>query len=472
MTLYDQFAAAIGRPRAIEGESMVVSDGLMATHVTPDRGGVYFLPVDEIIRRKGWKEYKQMLHDEQIKQCLDFKKILVVGRTWQLKPKDDTPLAKEVANFCTECLNDIDLTQVFWEAASAFEFGYSLGEIVWTRKPIDTKDFPGIVGGQAVVLEKIAHRDPQELYLEMDVHGNFLGARQLSHGENISLSPEKLMLFSHNKRFGNLYGDSDLRAAYRSWWAKSFIINFWNVYLERMGSPMTLMKYPQGSSGDLKEVLKQILGTLATSAQVLVPDGVQVELIEAKRAGNADYAASLEYHNRSIAKAMLMSSLFGTGGESNSTRGSDSQSFLQLRILFKMADRLSRQLSEALMCQVVKQLVELNYGVDAPMPKFIWQDYGQYEGMKIADEIRQLHMAGLIDPDQADVNYVRSVIGLPIRDEDDPEDDVIRPAATPLSGAGATAPPAAPQGNTRADKGGSAEGDSTGSKGSSNPNKK
>jgi hypothetical protein len=49
---------------------------------------------------------------------------------------------------------------------------------------------------------------------------------------------------------------------------------------------------------------------------------------------------------------------------------------------------------------------------------FVWQDYGQFEGMKIADEIRQLHAAGIIDMDQTDVNYARSVLGLPIRDEE------------------------------------------------------
>lgn len=467
MSLFDQvkqdFAAAIGRPRLIEGEEMVVSNGLMATTIQTGQGGVYFLPSDEIIRRKGWPEYKKMLHDEQIKSCLDFKKVLVVGRTWEMQPGDDSPQAKEIAQFATDCLNEANINDALWETASAFEFGYSLAEIVWGRDPVDAKKYPllAATSSNAVCLAKLAHRDPQELHLEMDVHGNYTGVRQLSMGTNIELGPDKTFIFSHNKRFGNLYGESDLRAAYRSWWAKTFIINFWNVYLERMGSPMTLMKYPQGSSDALKDILKGILKKLSTSAEVLVPAGVEVDLIEAKRAGNADYEAALQYHNNSIAKSLLMQSLFGTGGENNKTRGSDSQSFLQLRILFKMANRISLQISAALMCQVIKPLIEFNYGPDAVMPKFVWQDYGQYEGMKIADEIRQLHVAGLIDADQADVNYVRSVIGLPLREEGD-EDEVLRPPAVPLSGGGAPTPPAAEQGNTRADKGGSAEGDSTG----------
>jgi len=160
----------------------------------------------------------------------------------------------------------------------------------------------------------------------------------------------------------------------------------------------------------------------------------------------------------------LMNSLFGVGGEGGSDRGSDAQSYLQLRILFKMADEISKQLAAELQCQVIKQLVELNYGEDAELPTFIWQDYGQFEGMKIADEIRQLHAAGIVDMDQTDVNYVRSVLGLPLRGENDKQDEVIRPAPLPPPGSGAPPPPAE-TGNTRADKGGSTESDSTGSSG-------
>jgi hypothetical protein len=60
--------------------------------------------------------------------------------------------------------------------------------------------------------------------------------------------------------------------------------------------------------------------------------------------------------------------------------------------------------------------------------------------------------------DQADVNYVRSIMGLPLRDEEN-EDEVIRPAPTPPPGGGAPTPPAAPQGNDRAGKGGAKQAD-------------
>lgn len=452
MSWMQEFRAAIGRPRAIEGESMVVSNGLLASMVRPAQGGVYFMPVDEIIRRKGWSVYKDMLFDDQIKACLAFKKILVVGREYELAPSDEkNPQSVEAVKFIEWCLNKADFDRALKEATTAFEFGYSLAELVWTRDQYD--------GQQVVCLEKIAHRDPQELYLEMDAHGNYTGVKQLSMGQNIELAPDKTWLYSYNKRFGNIYGESDLRSAYRSWWAKKFIINFWNVFLERMGAPMMMMKYPQGSTPELKTTLQSILRNLASKTEILVPEGVEVNLIEATRSGTATYETALDFHNNAIARAMLVAAIFGVGGEQDKTRGSDSQSFIHLRLIFKMADMLSIEIAKSFMDQVVRQLLAFQYGedkVDELMPKFVWQDYGQYQATLIADEIRQLHAAGIIDMDQTDVNYVRSLMGLKLREGQDTDDEVVRPQPLPPPGDG-TPPPAANQGNSRADKGGSAK---------------
>lgn len=465
MNWMETFAAAIGRPKAIEGEAMVVSDGLMASQTRPAQGGVYFLPIDEILRREGWKTYKEMMYDDQVKASMHFKKILVVGRDWSMLPANDTPQAKEIAEYVTWCLNKIDFTHTLKEAASAFENGYSLAEIVWDRYPVDAAKFPTLAASSSncVMFDKIAHRDPRDLQLQMDQHGNYMGVLQLSMGQNITLPANKTWLYSYNKKFGNLYGESDLRSAYRSWWAKKFIINFWNVFLERMGQPMMMMKYPQGASDPLKATLMKILKNLASKTEVLVPDGVSVELVEATRGGTATYKEALAYYDNSIARSVLLPALFGLGGEGGSDRGNDAQSLIQARMIFKMADDLSKEISLSLMCQVIMQLVAMNYGQEAAetlMPKFFWQDYSEYQATLIADEIRQLHTAGIIDMDQDDVNYVRSLTGMRQRGAEDKPDEVVRPEALPPPANG-TPPPPASQGNSRADKGGSAKGDST-----------
>lgn len=450
---------------------MVVGNDLLATMIDPKVGGVYFLSIDDIIKRKGYSTYKEMIHDDQVKVCLEFKKTLVVGRTFELSPGNDTADAEKQAKFLMEVFDRIDIEEVLHNALCAFEFGFALAEQVFERDTWDTKN--GGDGKQYVFLKKLQHRDPRDLVLKMDYHGNFVGAKQWGVAgvpKNIvELTPEKLWLFTHDRRFGNLYGNSDLRSAYRSWFAKKFVIQFWNVYLERFGAPMTMMGYPLGASEQLKTNLKSILSNLASKTEILVPNDVEIKLIEATRGGNAGYLDAVNFHNNSIARAILMPALLGADGDANRQTASTSQSFLQLRLLFKVADTVSQKLSASLMDQVIKPLLDINF--ENPIyPTWVWQDYGQYEAAQIADEIRQLHMAGVIDLDQTDVNYIRSIIGLAIRDEQLKPDKVIRPTATPLSGAGAPKPPTPGQGNDTAGKGGATKvpgDDSTGDASSS-----
>lgn len=439
-----------GRPLAIEGEKMVVGGELMHSFRLADSknsDGVWFFPIDDILRTKGFKIYRSMLDDDQVKACLSFKKILVVGREFEIKPANDSAEAQEIAKFVEWNLRTkLDLKSIFYQTLTALDWGFSVGEKVWGTDLYE--------GERKIVIEKIAHRDPEDIEISCDMHGNVKQFRQRNRwfSKEIDLPPEKILHFAHQTQFGNPYGRADLRAAYRPWWVKKFIINFWNVFLERMGSPLMMMKYPQGAGEPLKEALKSILSNLASRGEILVPEGVEVDLIEAARAGKADYEQAIIYCDKAIARALLVVSLLGMGGEDVS-RGSDSQSRLQLRVLFKMSAELGDDMARKFMDQVVKPLVDLNYVHANLYPTFSWQDYGEFEGIEVADTIRLLHAAGVLDLDQADVNYARSVLGLPVRGENDKEDEVRRPPEAPPPGDPNKPPPAAGQGNETAKKG-------------------
>lgn len=430
---------APGRPYVLPQESMVLAGEMQRASWTDARqGGVYFLNIDEIISRQGIKTYRDMRHDDQVKTCLEFKKVLVHGRSWEIKPADDSAQAKEIADFVEFNLRKINLKDIFKQALTALDFGFSVGEIIWEVGQYDSKG--------AILIKNIKHRDPEDMELKIDGHGNFLGVRQGVYRGNVEISPDKIWHWAHQSEFGNHYGRSDLRAAYRSWWAKKFVINFWNVYLERMGTPLTMMKYPQGASENLKDTLKSILGSLTTKTEILVPEGVEVDLVEATRAGTPNYGECLSFHNNSIARSILMVSLLGAGGD-DVKRGADSQSRLHLRLMFKMADDLSQNLIYTFSNQVINRLVDMNFDHENLYPTFFFQDYGEFEGIEVADTIRLLHAAGIIDMDQNDVNYARSVLGLPLRGEGDEEDEVVRPQPLPPPADSNKPPPSAGQGN-------------------------
>ena len=437
--------ASRGRPKQAMTEQMVVDGEVMRSYLPIQGDRIRFLPSDEIITRKGWKIYHDMRHDDQIKATLSFKKILIHGRQLEIQPSEvKKERDEDIAKFVEWSLNRINMKRILREALSAFDYGFSVGEIIWEMAEYN--------GNPVITIKDIKHRLPENIEIEADEHGNLKRfVQEPEWGRHIYLKPEKVWHYAHNSEFQDHYGHSDLRAAYKNWWSKKFIINFWNVFLERMGQPMTKMTYPLGASEELKSTLKSILSGLSTKTEILIPEGVEVELIEATRAGKADYAEALGYHDNAIARAMLVVALLGTDN-SDVKRGSDSQSRLHLRILFKMADEIARDLLFSFHNQVVKQLVDYNFNTDS-YPRLIFQDYGEFEGMEVADTIRLLHAAGILDMNQEDVNYARSVLGLPLRREGDEEDEVIRPPEPPPPASANSPPPAANQGNMRAEKG-------------------
>jgi len=432
-------SSRVGRPSTAEQEHLVVTGGQhFMPAFKPNTGLLEFANMDEIIRRHGWNTYKDMRHDAQVKAALSFKKTLVAGRAFDVTPASDDPKDKEVAEFVQFALKRARFNQIVKEAASAFEFGFSAAELVWKL---------GAYQGQpAVLLDRMKFRDPKTMTVMTDMHGNVTGFRQYGdRGELIDLPPRKMFHYAYNAEFGSPYGMSDLRSVYKNWWSKKFIIQFWNVFLERMGAPIMAVKYPQGAPEELKSTLKKILQGLSSKTEMLIPQGVEVELIEAQRAGQAGYRDALEYHDREISRGILVPALLGMS--SDQQRGSDSQSRLHLRTLFKVTGMISDEIRDAAHEQIVKRLVDFNFDV-TEYPEITWGDYGEFEMNEIIDAIRLMHSAGVLDMNQEDVNYARSVIGLPLRAEDE-ADEVVRPPAPPPPASANKPPPPAQQGNER-----------------------
>lgn len=429
-----------GRPLNKLREVMVAAGDTLFSFRRGQTGNVETLPIDDIIKKHGLKEYKKVRIDDQVKAALSFKKILTYGRSFDMDPADDSEEAKEIASFVSWALGRINIKSIFREALTALDFGFSVGEILFELVERD--------GRTVITVKTIKFRDPEPISIITDQHGNIVKFEQRTDWAKIvPVSPDKVFHFAHNKEFQNNYGSSDLRSIYKNWWAKKYLINFWSVHLERFGSPMTAVKYPQGASDDMKTALKKILSGLQSKTEILIPQGVEIEIIEGAKSGSGDFRSGLEYHDGSIARGILVPALLGFGTPTG--KGGEGQDRLQLRTLFKVTQQLGEDLAFEFHNQVIKQLVDMNFNHSNLYPALIWADYGEFEAAEIADAIRLQHNAGIIDMDQEDVNYARGILGLPIRGEDD-KDEVLRPNPAP-QGANMP-PPAADQGNSKGDK--------------------
>lgn len=443
------------RPSDKETEQSVLSGGHMISWALP--GGpkankFEMLSADDLLTRKGWPVYREMLADDQIKACLWYKKVLVCARPFDIQPGDDSPESKEASDYINQNLKEINFGKLLFEALSAFEYGFSAGELLWEVKGGYPEDSAPLLR-----LKTIKFRDPEFMKIEADMHGNIIDFVQKPDSgpmlKHIFMKPEKIFHYAYNGQFSNHYGISDLRATYRAWWSKKYITQFWNVFLERFGSPLMMMKYPTGSTEELKTQLRSILEGLSSKTDILVPEGIVVELIEATRAGQAKYDEALTHYDVRIATSLLVPALLGMGVDTK--RGSDSQSRLHLRTLMKVVQHIGNELCDEINNKIINPMCEANWNLKAK-PRLIFQDYGEFEAFEITDAIKELFNAGLISPDQEDVNFARSILGMPIRDEDNADEIMniakeaaLKPVDAPGQGGGK---PGAPMGSKNAKK--------------------
>jgi phage gp29-like protein len=431
-----------GRPRKEEAELTVVGTDLISFALPGQSSGKFeMLSPDQLLTRKGFQVYREMGADDVIKSSLWFKKALITSRPWDIAPASDSEADKEAAKFIHDEFERVNIHQVLWSMLTAFDFGFSYGEIIWE-----------IQDDLNLHLDHVAFRDPETIFILADKHGNIDGFRQktIFQGldDDIIISKEKSLHYAYQKEFSNHNGVSDLRAAYRAWWSKKYVTQFWNVFLERFGSPMTKMTYPAGSPEELKTTLKSIMENLSTKGSILVPEGVAIELIEATRGGNAGYEEALLYYDLRIATALLVPALLGFGADVK--RGSDSQSRLHLRTLMKVVDKVGKDLAAEINRKIINPIVDFNF--NAKPPKFVFNDYGEFEAFEITDAIKDLHTAGILELDGIDTNNVRSLLNMAVRDDGE-EDKVDRPELAPLGGGGAgLSGPGELQDNKRAEK--------------------
>lgn len=414
-------AKRVGRPSIKETEVSMATGQMISWALPGGRKDRFeMLSSDDLLTRKGWGTYREMLADDQVKACLWYKKALLCARPFDIIPghHEDEGKAKEIADFIEHNLQAINFSSLLWEALSAFEFGFSVGELIWEIKG-------GFPSNEAPMLhlKTIKFRDPEYVYIEVDKHGNLerfvQKPQQGPHLEHITMEPEKVFHYAYQKQFSNHYGVSDLRAAYRAWWSKKYITQFWNVFLERFGSPLMMMKYPNGSTQELKNTLQSIMTGLSSKTDILVPEGVLIELVEATRAGQAKYDEALTHYDVRIATSMLIPALLGMGVDTK--RGSDSQSRLHLRTLMKVIQYIGNELAMVVNEKIIKPICDANFDTE-DYPTFVFQDYGEFEAFEITDAFKELFAAGLVSPDQNDVNFLRSILGAPVRTEDDPDE--------------------------------------------------
>lgn len=377
---------------------------------------------DELVSRKGLEIYEKMEIDDQVRASFMLKKLMIISRNWDIKPVDESTQAKEQADFVYYCFTD-GFKGVFKDylhgVLSALQYGFSISEK--TYKVINTGKYAGKIG-----IQSLKARPPQSFELDLDDYGNLNNLIQHQPNGDVSLDKEKFLIYSYDPKFGNPYGRSDFRSAYRSWFSKDIDIKFWNIYLERNGMPTTVGKYKQGTSTEQRSLLKNILSKFTAKTVITYPDTFDVSFLEAKN-GAIAYETAIKKHNTMISRAFLIPELIGF---TDHETGSQSLGKEQFDLFYKILEDIQVNIEDLNNERIIKELIDYNFANVTEYPKFVFSDLDTRDKDKLLRIWLDAVKIGAAIQTKEDEDYLRNEIGLPERKDGD---EGIMPKKTPVT---------------------------------------
>src|SRR5690606_14105313 len=311
------------------------------------------IPQDTVLAQKGrdYRVYREVLRDDQCKATFQQRRDAVTSCEWTVEPGGKRAIDKRAADSLRAQLEALDWDRMTDRMLYAVWYGFAVGECMWD------------IDGREVVLSDVRVRDRQRFAFDAE--------RRLYLKRNgFELMPERKFwtLSTGADNYDEPYG---LGLAHYCYWPVFFKrndIKFWLVFLEKFASPTIVGKGPAGILDDAEKrnaVLAE-LRSFATDTAIVVPEGIEVDLLEATRSGATSYQDLAEAMNQSISKIVLSQTMTTDNGSSRS----QAEVHAGVRDMVVKAD--ADLACSSFNTQVARWLTEWNYpGAEVPR---VWRN--------------------------------------------------------------------------------------------------
>lgn len=390
----------------------------------------------EFVGRRGVKLCDKMRKlDGTVAGALRALKYPLLASEWTVESYDrNDEKANEIAEFVRSQLFDKlegGFSGFLREALGYLDFGFWYFEKVYARGKDGRIELSKLASclptahekwetadGQPGITQQLPSRDPND-----------------PGPSNPSVPMSKLVLLTNEKEGDNWGGTPLLRGAYKHYFMKDQLYRIDGMKHER-GAGIAVIRSPGDAAsikraGELGENFNANEKMYVNLAGPAPSEGVAGWDFKLETAGIADQTsglmASVQHHDRMITQSILAQFMDLGSGQGGSRALGDSQRGFFGFALKAVSDYLASTLNE----QAVRELVELNYGKDAPMPKLRCVRPGDAEPLELARTLQILNEAGLLKNDAELKVWVSKAFGLPERTVDDfldgvddrPEDD-------------------------------------------------
>lgn len=137
----------------------------------------------------------------------------------------------------------------------------------------------------------------------------------------------------------------------------------WMAFLDVYGVPIRIGKYPASMADKRKDLLKAVR-SIGSDAAAVIPQEMEVELIEAKGSGGSSvFRESIEYWDKQTSKCVLGQTMSTDDGASLA------QSKTHEQVRFDIRDADARSVAATIDEQLIKPFVLLNFGPQEVYPR-------------------------------------------------------------------------------------------------------
>jgi hypothetical protein len=330
--------------------------------------------------------YDLMKEDPTVSAGLAFIKLPIFALPWRIECDDE-----RIRLFVENAMKRV-WRKLVRSLLTAVEYGYSSHEKVFEMRnmKVESKTPNGSVkkhfDGRALIYKKFKSHYPDSIRVKIDKNDNFNGIVQLqTGGKEIPLKKFKCFFFTHEEEFGNVFGKSRLKPAYKYWYWKEILYNFMLMYYERRGSPPVIAHAPPGKGKDASGNRIDNLQTALDMGSSLLSSSVVALPYEQAKNGNdnqwgVDYLlddkrgemfiAAIEHLDSAILRALWIPERAILQGKT----GSYSMASVHAD-LFLMAELgLVNDVEDAIDEQVIPLLVQANFKPEDRMPCYFRMD--------------------------------------------------------------------------------------------------
>jgi phage gp29-like protein len=191
--------------------------------------------------------------------------------------------------------------------------------------------------------------------------------------------------------------------------AKRYTVADWQVFLDAYGMPLKIGRYPANMKERATELYNQ-LRKLGTDSCAVIPDGMAVEILEAKAtgAGTSLFRESAEYWDKQTSKVVLGQTMTTDDGASLS------QSKTHERVRFDIRAADARAVIATINRHLIRPYVDLNYGPRDLYPSLVIATDEPEDTASLIESVRKFVAMG----GKVQMSEIRDRMGIA-----EPEDD-------------------------------------------------